>query len=140
MNKSQSNSNYYNKNREKILSHAKEYYSLNRERVLEYKKERYSNKTYKYQAILTSDVSSSVEFPSLREANFTLDVDSYRIGSSDYYNYNQILNYTSSQFQNLLTFISSSNPTINVDYNDYENFIHFGSATQQLETFQYKLS
>ena len=38
MNKSQSNSNYYNKNREKILNHAKEYYTTNRERVLDYKK------------------------------------------------------------------------------------------------------
>jgi hypothetical protein len=97
--------------------------------------------TQEYQASLTSDiVTSQNNLPSLREANFSLDVDSFRIGSSDYYNYNQILNYTSSEFQNLLTFISSSNPTINVDYNDYENFIHFGSATQQLETFQYKLN
>ena len=97
--------------------------------------------TQEYQASLTSDiVASQNNLPSLREANFSLDVDSFRIGSSDYYNYNQILNYTSSEFQNLLTFISSSNPTINVDYNDYENFIHFGSATQQLETFQYKLN
>ena len=97
--------------------------------------------TQEYQASLTSDiVASQNNLPSLREANFSLDVDSFRIGSSDYYNYNQILNYTSSEFQNLLTFISSSNPTINVDYNNYENFIHFGSATQQLETFQYKLN
>jgi hypothetical protein len=97
--------------------------------------------TQEYQASLTSDiVTSQNNLPSLREANFSLDVDSFRIGSSDYYNYNQILNYTSSEFQNLLTFISSSNPTINVDYNNYENFIHFGSATQQLETFQYKLN
>jgi hypothetical protein len=97
--------------------------------------------TQEYQATLTSDVLvSQNNLPSLREANFSLDVDSFRIGSSDYYNYNQILNYTSSEFQNLLTFISSSNPTINVDYNEYENFIHFGSAAQQLETFQYKLT
>lgn len=97
--------------------------------------------TQEYQATLTSDIiTSQNNLPSLREANFSLDVDSFRIGSSDYYNYNQILNYTSSEFQNLLTFISSSNPTINVDYNNYENFIHFGSATQQIETFQYKLT
>ena len=97
--------------------------------------------TQEFQAVLTSDViTSENSLPSLREANFSLDVDAFRIGSSDYYNYNQILNYTSSEFQNLLTFISSSNPTINVDYNDYENFIHFGSAAQQLETFQYKLT
>jgi len=96
--------------------------------------------TYSYQAILTSNISSSVTFPSLREANFTLDVDSYRIGSSDYYNFNQITNLTqSSELQTMLAFISSSNPTINVDYTEYINFVHFGSAQQQLETFKYKL-
>lgn len=96
--------------------------------------------TYSYQAILTSEVSSSITFPSLREANFTLDVDSYRIGSSDYYSFNQITNLTqSSELQTMLAFISSSNPTINVDYTNYNNFIHFGSAQQQLETFKYKL-
>ena len=97
--------------------------------------------TQEFQAVLTSDtVIAENTLPSLREANFSLDLDAFRIGSSDYYNYNQILNYTSSEFQNLLTFISSSNPTINVDYNEYENFIHFGSAAQQLETFQNKLT
>ena len=51
MNKSQSNSNYYNKNREKNLNHAKEYYTTNRERVLDYKKQFYLTKTFKFQPI-----------------------------------------------------------------------------------------
>lgn len=96
--------------------------------------------TQEYQAILTAEqITGSVVVPSLREANFSLDVDSYRIGSSDYYSYNQILNYTGSEFQNLLTFISSSNPTINVDYGNYADFVHFSSISQRLKTFQYKL-
>jgi hypothetical protein len=96
--------------------------------------------TKEYQAILTADPIIP-QFPSLREANFSLDVDTVRIGSSDYYNYNQIITQTgsNSQFQQLLGFISASNPRINVDYTNYSNFIHFGSATQILETFKNQL-
>ena len=47
--------------------------------------------TQTFQAVLTTDiVSPTPTAPTLRQANFSLDVDSYRIGSSDYYNYNQI--------------------------------------------------
>ena len=96
--------------------------------------------TKEYQAVLTADPIVP-QFPSLREANFSLDVDSVRIGSSDYYSYNQIITQTgsNSQFQQLLGFISASNPRINVDYTNYSNFIHFGSAVQSLETFKNQL-
>jgi len=98
--------------------------------------------TQQFEAVLTPDVvSAPPAIPTLRQANFSIDVDSYRIGSSDYYNYNQILNLTqSNELQTLLSFISSSNPTLNIDYTDYNNFIHFGSAVTQLETFHYKLN
>jgi hypothetical protein len=96
--------------------------------------------TKEYQAVLTANPIVP-QFPSLREANFSLDVDSVRIGSSDYYNYNQIITQTgsNSQFQQLLGYISASNPRINVDYTNYSNFIHFGSAVQILETFKNQL-
>lgn len=96
--------------------------------------------TAEYQVVLTADPITP-QFPSLREANFSLDVDPVRIGSSDYYNYNQIITQTgsNSQFQQLLGYISASNPRINVDYTNYSNFIHFGSAVQILETFKNQL-
>ena len=76
MNKSQSNSNYYNKNRDKILSHAKEYYSCNRDRVLEYKKQRYSNKTYKYQAIKNIQLRDFSKQNSKAELKYRIDKNS----------------------------------------------------------------
>ena len=48
MNKSESNSTYYAKNREKILSHAKEYYAQHKDKVLDYKKQFYIKRTNKY--------------------------------------------------------------------------------------------
>jgi hypothetical protein len=48
MNKSETNSNYYSKHREKILAHAKEYYAEHKDKVLNYKKQFYKKRTHKY--------------------------------------------------------------------------------------------
>ena len=91
-----------------------------------------------YQAALTLDSIVVPAVPTLRQANFSIDVDNKRIGSSDYYNFDQITNNSGSNL--ILNYISQSLPQINIDYTDYNNFVHFGSATQRLETFKNKLS
>lgn len=48
MSKSETNANYYAKNREKILAHAKEYYAEHKDKVLTYKKQFYKKRTNKY--------------------------------------------------------------------------------------------
>ena len=98
--------------------------------------------TQAFEAIITQTPNQLPPLPSLRQANFSLNVDDQRIGSSDYYNFSQLTALTGSnnaQLQGLLGFISSSNPTINVDYTDYSNFTHFGSQTQRLSTFKTKV-
>jgi hypothetical protein len=100
------------------------------------------SETQGFEAIINQIPVEAPALPSLRQANFSLNVDDQRIGSSDYYNFNQLTTLTGSnnpQLQNLLGFISSSNPTINVDYTDYNNFTHFGSQTQRLSTFKTKV-
>jgi hypothetical protein len=100
------------------------------------------SETQGFEAIINQTPLEVPALPSLRQANFSLNVDDQRIGSSDYYNFSQLTALTGSnnyQLQNLLGFISSSNPTINVDYTDYNNFTHFGSQTQRLSTFKTKL-
>jgi hypothetical protein len=91
-----------------------------------------------YQAILTIDTILSPTVPTLRQANFSIEVDDKRIGSSDYYSFDQITNNSGSNL--ILNYISQSLPEININYTNYNNFIHFGSATQRLETFKNKLS
>ena len=91
-----------------------------------------------YQAILTLDTISTPAIPTLRQANFSIDVDNKRIGSSDYYNFEQITNNSGSNL--ILNYLSQSLLDININYSDYNNFIHFGSATQRLKTFKDKLA
>jgi hypothetical protein len=84
-----------------------------------------------------------VVYPTLRGPNFDLDLDQLRVGPTPYYNFNQITTFSGSfnpQLQQLLGQLSASNFAINVDYTDYENFVHFSSAARRLEGFKYKLS
>ena len=83
-----------------------------------------------------------VTFPTLRGPNFDLDLDQLRVGPTPYYNFNQVTSYTGQfapQLQQLLGQLSASNFSINVDYTNYEDFIHFSSAARRLEGFRYKL-
>ena len=83
-----------------------------------------------------------ITYPSLRGPNFDLELDNVRVNPTDYYNLDQITTSKTSinsQLQNLLGLVSSSQFQINVDYNDYNNFIHFSSAQQRLDGFYYKL-
>lgn len=84
-----------------------------------------------------------VTYPTLRSANFDLDIDDERIGSSPYYNFNNVSTFTNNsaslQIQRLLGVLSGSNFSLNVDYTDYNNFVHFSSAARRLEGFSYKL-
>jgi hypothetical protein len=80
--------------------------------------------------------------PTLRGPNFDLDLDNLRVGPTPYYNFNQVTTFNGSfapQIQQLLGQLSASNFSINVNYDDYENFVHFSSAARRLEGFRYKL-
>ena len=97
--------------------------------------------TQSFKVVLTPD-PIKVTYPSLRGPNFDLDLDNLRVGPTPYYNFNAI---TSSQasfapLQKLLGQLSASNFAINVDYTDYENFVHYSSAARRLEGFKYKLT
>lgn len=85
-----------------------------------------------------------VTFPTLRSPNFNIELDQHRIGSTPYYNINNIYNsFTTSvdlELQSALSQLSASGFEVNVDYTDYNNFIHFSSANYRLVNFKYKLN
>jgi len=83
-----------------------------------------------------------VTYPSLRGPNFDLDLDQLRVGPTPYYNFTEVTSFQGTfapQLQQLLGQLSASNFHINIDYNDYENFVHYSSAARRLEGFKYKL-
>lgn len=79
--------------------------------------------------------------PMLKGPNFDLDVEVDAIRSSEYINIDELLSYSSTgSYQNILNRLNNPGISINVDYTDYANFIHFSSATERLLNFKYKLS
>jgi hypothetical protein len=87
--------------------------------------------------------STPVTYPTLRGPNFDLDLDNLKVGPTPYYNFTEITSFQGNfapQLQQLLGQLSASNFALNVDYTNYENFVHYSSAARRLEGFKYKLT
>lgn len=94
-----------------------------------------------YQVNITPD-PVIVTYPSLRGPNFDIELDNVRVNPTEYYNLDTLTDSrasVNSSLQSLFGLISSSQFQINVDYTNYSDFIHFSSAQQRLDGFQYKL-
>lgn len=81
----------------------------------------------------------------LKGPNTNLSIKDQINNSTDYSNLSQLNTTTTSQgsgsFQyQLNSMLADPGIEINIDYSNYANFIHFGSAYTQLENFYYKLS
>lgn len=76
----------------------------------------------------------------LGPTNFDLDLDSHQAVSSTYQSINSIYSSDSlTAYQGVVDKLSNTSIGINVDYSDYNNFIHFSSAVERLANFVYKL-
>lgn len=78
----------------------------------------------------------------LRPPNFNIDVDKMGRRSTPFESFEDLVSTHATTSQQLIDhFFSGSleGACINVDYTDYANFVHFGSATERLENFKYKL-
>ena len=76
----------------------------------------------------------------LKGPNFNIDVDQSPSVSTEYLDYNELYSYpVTSSYHQTLTLLSGSGIRINVDYSDYNNFVHFSSAYERLANFKYKL-
>lgn len=77
-----------------------------------------------------------ISTPKLKSANFNIEVD-YRANSlSDYYNKNQLLSNDSLfSYQQLVNKLYDQKIQINIDYANYEDFVHFSSAARRLINF-----
>jgi hypothetical protein len=81
----------------------------------------------------------------LKGPNFNISSKDVVNNSTDYYNLSQLNSTTSTTGSNSLLYrlnsvLTESGAEINIDYSDYNNFVHFSSATTRLENFYYKLS
>jgi hypothetical protein len=98
-----------------------------------------------YNISITPDFSSLTNNISLKGPNLNLSVKDRINNSTDYSNYtslsatNSIQGSGSLQYQ-LNSLLVEKGIEINIDYNDYSNFINFSSAQTRVENFYYKLA
>lgn len=79
-------------------------------------------------------------FPTLKGANFNIDIGEEKVQPTEYLDYNSLYSYNvTSSLHGVITQLSSSGVELSVDYTEYGNFIHFGSAEERLRNFNYKM-
>jgi len=80
------------------------------------------------------------DFRSIKGPNFKVNINDTINQTTPYYNYTTLFaTSVSSSFQQLKSMMDEKGILINVDYSNFENFVHFSSATERLYNFVYKL-
>jgi hypothetical protein len=80
------------------------------------------------------------ELTRLRGPNYKVAINDSVSQTTPYYTYtNLFATSVSSSFQQLRSMMDEKGVSINVDYSNFENFVHFSSATERLYNFVYKL-
>lgn len=93
-----------------------------------------------YDVSIEIPAQEEIEDFRLRGPNFGIKVNNALGQTTPYYNYNSLFSaeFTSS-VQQLKSWYEDKAIEINVDYTNFENFIHFSSATERVKNFVYKL-
>ena len=85
----------------------------------------------------------NVDRPDFSEPDFSLDMSDMKGADGvDWQNWNSLLDVDATTSQQLINkYFSGSlgNVTLNIDYSDFQNFVHFSSATERVDNFRYKL-
>ena len=78
--------------------------------------------------------------PTLRSANFNIDLAEQNVLSTEYFNYNELFSYPVNNSNNqIYSVVNEKSIDISVDYSNYSDFVHFSSAQERLLNFKYKL-
>ena len=77
----------------------------------------------------------------LKGPNFNIAVDDQTNNTTDYLDYSTLISTpVSTSFQEISSILDEKGISINVDYTDYNNFVHFSSAKERILNFYYKVS
>lgn len=78
--------------------------------------------------------------PTLRGANFNVEVGEQSNEPSQYYNYTELFSFpTNNSNRELNSLFDEKGAELGIDYSEYGNFINFSSAEERIRNFKYKL-
>jgi len=88
------------------------------------------------------DKVEPIQYNQLRPANFNIDAYSKQSIPTEYKNWNELLDANLTTSQKLIdNYFSGSlqGINLNINYAEFENFVHFSSAEERVKNFKYKL-
>lgn len=95
--------------------------------------------SYDVEIQIQAEVSSTAN--SLRGPNFNVRIGEKNTQTTPYYSYTSLLaSPITSSFRQLASYYQDKAISINIDYTDFSNFVHFSSATERVNNFTYKMS
>ena len=78
--------------------------------------------------------------PFLKGPNFDIDLEIKEVVPTQYSNLNQLVtSFTGSSYQAVLNSLANQNVNINIDYNIFNEFVHYSSATSRVNNFLNKI-
>lgn len=87
---------------------------------------------------IAEDVNTTIP---LKGPNINIDLNEKVNLTTPYLNLSNLLtNSSTSSYQQLQSWLDEKSIEINIDYTNFQNFIHFSSAVERLNNFKYKLS
>jgi hypothetical protein len=87
---------------------------------------------------IESEVTSANN--SLRGANFKIPLDKKIGQTTPYYSYTSLFSSSLDSFtRKLNSYYDDKSISINIDFSDFSNFVHFSSATDRINNFAYKV-
>ena len=91
--------------------------------------------------IVDSEITmEDVMQPTLRPANFNLDISDESVVPTGYLTYNDLFSYpVTNANSEIYSLFSEKGIDVSVDFTDYNDFVHFSSAEERLNNFKYKL-
>ena len=90
--------------------------------------------------INTEIIPEETDIPTLRGANFAVEIDNQATEPSQYFNYNELFSFASyNSYRELNSLFNEKGAELGIDYSNFTNFINFSSAEERLRNFRYKL-
>ena len=93
-----------------------------------------------YNVDIEIEADTTATSNSLRGPNFNIRINEKNTQTTPYYSYASLIaSPITSSYRQLASYYQDKAISINVDFTNYENFVHFSSATERLNNFVYKL-
>jgi hypothetical protein len=85
-------------------------------------------------------ILEAVKPPTLRAPNFNIEIQDHAVVPSQYLNYNELFSYpVNNSNSQIYSAFNEKGVELSINYNSYEDFVHFSSAQERLLNFKYKV-